>query len=89
MPLVARFELRTGLGYQWNDYRTIAPEIQDERADRILGWFVGLKRPIAHKLSLSAAYRQEDRSSNIDRFDTNSEGFYLQLEWDIFGTPKR
>ena len=27
VPLVAKFELRGGLGYQWNDYKTIAAEI--------------------------------------------------------------
>jgi hypothetical protein len=89
VPIAARFEARGGIGYQWNDYRTIAEEIGAEREDRILGWFVGLRRPIAQKLSLSAAYRREDRSSNIDRFSTEAEGFYLQLEWDIFGNPPR
>jgi hypothetical protein len=89
VPLAARFELRGGAGYQWNDYRTIAEEIGSPREDRILGWFVGLRRPIARKFSLSAAYREEDRSSNIDTFDTNADGFYLQLEWDIFGAPPR
>jgi len=89
VPLVAKFELRGGVGYQWNDYKTIAEEIGSPREDRILGYFVGLRRPIARKLSLSAAYRKEDRSSNIDIFDTDSDGFYLQLEWDIFGTFPR
>jgi hypothetical protein len=89
LPLAARFELRGGVGYQWNDYRTVAEEIGSPREDRILGWFLGLRRPIARKLSLSAAYRDEDRRSNIDRFDTSADGFYLQLEWDIFGTPPR
>jgi hypothetical protein len=47
---------------------------------------VGLRRPIARKLSLSAVYRKEDRNSNIDTFAINADGIYLQLEWDIFGT---
>ncbi len=89
VPLAAKFELRGGVGYQWNDYRTIAEEIGVPREDRILGWFVGLRRPIAGKLSLAGAYRKEDRTSNIDTFDTDSEGFYLQLEWDIFGVTPR
>jgi hypothetical protein len=89
VPLAAKFELRGGLGYQWNDYKTIAEEIGSPREDRILGWFVALRRPIARKLSLSGAYRREDRSSNIDTFATDSEGLYLQLEWDIFGTLPR
>jgi len=89
VPLVARFEARAGLGYQWNDYLTIAQEIGAPREDRILGWFAALRRPIARKLALSAAYRREERRSSLDAFDTDAEGFYLQLEWDIFGTIDR
>jgi hypothetical protein len=89
VPLVARFEARGGVGYQWNDYRTVAEEIGAPREDRILGWFVGLRRPIARKLWLGAAYRKEERSSNIDTFDTDADGFYFQLEWDIFGSARR
>ena len=89
LALPAKFEARGGLGYQTNDYRTIALEIGASREDRILGWFVGLRRPIAHKLALSAAYREEDRNSNINDLDTDANGFYLTLEWDLFGTPPR
>jgi len=89
LALPAKFEARGGLGYQTNDYRTIAPEIGASREDRILGWFVGLRRPIARKLALSAAYRDENRDSNINDLDTDANGFYLTLEWDLFGTPPR
>ena len=89
VPLVAKIELRGGLGYQWNDYKTIDADILMPREDRILGWFVGLRRPVAHNLALAGAYRKEKRNSNNDTFDTNSDGFYLQLEWDIFGTHPR
>ena len=89
VPLVAKLELRGGVGYQWNDYKTIDADILVPREDRILGWFVGLRRPVAHNLALAGAYRKENRSSNNDTFDTDSDGFYLQLEWDIFGTPPR
>ena len=88
-PLVAKVEGRGGLSYQWNDYRTIALEIGAPREDRIFGWFVGLRRPLSRKLALTAAYRSEHRSSNIDAFDTTANGFYVTLEWDIFGTPPR
>ncbi len=89
VPLPARFQLRGGVGYQWNDYRVVASEIGRPREDEILGWYVGLRRPIARSLVLSGAYRSEDRRSNIDEFDTDADGFYLQLEWDIFGAPPR
>jgi hypothetical protein len=89
VPLPARFQLRGGVGYQWNDYRTVASDLGRPRADRILGWYVGLRRPVRHNLFLSAAYRSEDRQSNVDAFDTDADGLYFQLEWDIFGAAPR
>jgi hypothetical protein len=89
VPMPAQFQLRGGLGYQWNDYRTVASEIGAPREDRILGWYVGLRRPVRSNLFLSGVYRSEDRRSNVDEFDTDADGFYLQLEWDIFGAPPR
>ena len=88
-PLPARFQIQGGVGYQWNDYRTVASEIGAPREDRILGWYVGLRRPVRSNLFLSGVYRSEDRRSNVDEFDTDADGFYLQLEWDIFGAPPR
>jgi hypothetical protein len=89
LPLFFAVEARGGLGYQWNDYRTLASAIGAPREDRILGWFAGLRRPIARKLALYGAFRREQRRSNIDTFDTTADGFYVSLEWDIFGTPTR
>ena len=89
VPLPAEIQLRGGVGYQWNDYRTVATEIGSPREDRILGWYVGLRRPVRPNLFLGGAYRSEDRRSNVDRFDTNADGFYLQLEWHMFGAPSR
>ncbi|HYN05038.1 MAG TPA: outer membrane beta-barrel protein [Vicinamibacteria bacterium] len=89
LPLFAQVELQGGVGYQWNDYRTVATEIGSPRQDRILGWYAGLRRPIRQNLFLSGAYRSEDRRSNLDAFDTTADGFYFQLEWDIFGSPSR
>ncbi len=89
VPLFFSVEGRGGLDYQWNDYRTLASEIGVPRADRIFGWFAGLRRPIARKLALYGAYRREQRRSNIDTLETTADGFYFTLEWDIFGTPTR
>jgi hypothetical protein len=89
VPLPARLQLRGGLGYQWNDYRTVASAIGRPREDRIFGWYVGLRRPVRPNLFLSGSYRSEDRRSNLDNFDTNADAFYLQLEWNIFGSPPR
>jgi len=89
LPLPARFQLQGGIGYQWNDYRTAASAIGRPREDGILGWFVGLRRPVLDSLFLSGAYRRENRRSNVDDFDTEANGFYLQLEWSFFGNPPR
>jgi len=89
VPLPLELQLQGGLGYQWNDYRTPDSEIGVPRADRILALYVGLRRPIRRQLFVAATYRREERRSNVDRFDTNTDGFYLQLEWDIFGTAPR
>jgi hypothetical protein len=89
VPLPLELQLQGGLGYQWNDYRTPDSEIGVPREDRILALYVGLRRPIRRQLFVAATYRREERRSNVDRFDTNTDGFYLQLEWDIFGTAPR
>jgi hypothetical protein len=89
LPLPAQFQVRGGLGYQWNDYRTVASEIGRPREDRILGWHVGLRRPLRSDLFVSGAYRSEDRRSNVDAFDTDANGFYFQIEWDPFGGQSR
>jgi hypothetical protein len=89
LPLPWALQLRGGAGYQWNDYRTIAAEIGAPREDRILGWYVGLRRPVQRDLFLSASFRREKRTSNIDTFDSAADGFLLTLEWDIFGNSPR
>jgi hypothetical protein len=89
LPLPLRVEARGAIGYQWNDYRTVASEIGEPREDHILGWYAGLRRPIGHGLALGAAYRSEHRRSNIDTYDTNADGFYFTLEWDFLGAPPR
>jgi hypothetical protein len=89
LPLPAELQLRCGLGYQWNDYRTAASEIGRPREDRLLGWQVGLRRPVRPNLLLSADFRREERRSNVDTFDTDANRFFFQLEWDLFGAPPR
>jgi hypothetical protein len=89
LQLPAQFRLQGGVGYQWNDYRTVAFGIGGPREDRILGWYASLRRPVRQNLFLSGSYRSEDRRSNVNTFDSNADGFYIQLEWDIFGSPSR
>lgn len=89
LPLPLELQLRTGLGYQWNDYRVETPEIGRPRADHIVGWFASLRRPVARRLFLSGTYRSERRSSNVARFDATSDGLVIQLEWSALGSPLR
>ena len=46
VPLPHSSRPQGGLGYQWNDYRDGGEEIGVPREDRILGWYVGLRRPV-------------------------------------------
>ena len=85
LPLPLRLEALCGLGYQWNDYRTVAEGIDGARRDRILAWYVGLRRPFHRGVSVSASFRKRQRRSNLERFIVDSHSFILQLEWDIFG----
>lgn len=85
LPLPLSLELRGGLGWQSSSYRTAAVEIGAPRQDRLLDWSVGLRRPLPGRLAASASYRAERRRSNIGRFDVDSDGFVLQLEWDALG----
>jgi hypothetical protein len=88
-PLPFQVLLDGGLGYQWNDYRTVADGIAGPRADRLLAWYAGLRRPLLRRLYLSGLYRAEDRRSNVDAFDTNTNGFYIQLQWNPLGPSMR
>jgi hypothetical protein len=89
MPLPLELQLDGALGYRWNDYRTIAAGTDAPRADRILDWAVGLRRPIGRRLYLSGMYRAEERRSNLDQFVVDSDGFYIQLEWKPLGPVLR
>jgi Putative beta-barrel porin 2 len=89
LPLTAGLQVQAGLGYQWNAYRVVTEAIGAPRADHILALNVGLRRPIRRQLFVSASYRREERRSNVDGLDTNTDGFFVQAEWDILGKPPR
>jgi hypothetical protein len=89
VPLPLALQLRGGAGYYWNDYKTNDVELGVPREDRILGWYVALRRPIWSHVFLAGSFRREERRSNVDRFDAEASGFVLSLEWDIFGAAPR
>jgi hypothetical protein len=80
--------LDTGVGYVWNDYDVPVPDLGVPREDRILAFYAGLRRSIVRNWWVSAFYRRERRRSNVDEFDTTSDGFLVQVNWGLFG-PKR
>jgi hypothetical protein len=78
-----------GVGYQWNDYRTVSPEIGVPRRDTIFGWSVGLARPLGSFAFVRADYRRDRRQSNLPGFDVTTNGFLLQMGLGLFGTSVR
>jgi hypothetical protein len=77
--------LDTGVAYGWNDYEVPALEIGVPREDRILSLYAGLRRTLGRQWWASVFYRQERRRSNLDLFDTTSDGFLVQVNWGLFG----
>jgi hypothetical protein len=77
-----------GLAYAWSDYKLPSLELGVPREDRVLGLYAGLRRSIARRWWVSAFYRREQRRSNLDDFDTTSDGFLVQVNWGLF-EPRR
>jgi hypothetical protein len=88
-PLPYSLLFDAGLGYRWNRYRTVALELGAPRADDLLDWFVGLRRPVRSWGQARAGYRRERRRSNIDLFDTVTDAFVLQFDLNLFGSARR
>jgi hypothetical protein len=89
VPLPYALSVDSGLGHYWNDYRTPAFEIGEPREDRLLAWFVGVRRQLGRRFFVSGFYRRERRQSNIDDFDNVTDGFILQLDASLFGNARR
>jgi hypothetical protein len=77
------------VGYHVNGYRTLATELGAEREDRILGWSIGVGRPINRWSFFRADYRRDRRSSNLDMFDVQTHALTVQLGVGLFGTAER
>lgn len=84
LPLPLSVSFRGGAGYHWNEYRTVASELDKPREDRIFGWSVGLGRPVTSWSYVRADYRRERRDSNIDRMDSETEAFTVQVGLGLF-----
>jgi hypothetical protein len=89
VPLPWALSVDSGLGHYWNDYRTPSLELNVPREDRLLAWFVGVRRQLGRRLFVSGFYRRERRQSNLDTFDNVTDGFILQLDASLFGNARR
>ena len=77
------------LGYQENVYKTVASAIGVPREDSILGWTLGLSRPVGSFGFLRADYRRDRRRSNLPGYDITTHGFIVQIGVGLFGTSVR
>ena len=71
-------------GYDRNAYRVATAASGAPRRDRILGWSLGLGRPIARWAYLRADYRRERRNSNIALFQTRTSALTIQAAVGVF-----
>jgi hypothetical protein len=71
-----------------NDYRTAASELGLPREDHIRGWSAGLGRPFTRWAYVRSDYRWERRDSNLDRLDTDTHVFSVQLGVGFFGVER-
>jgi len=85
LALPLALSLESGLGHRWNDYRTDALALGRPRNDKVFGWRVGLRRAFGAGTSFAIGYRRERRRSNLDAFDSDTNGLVLQLDFNVFG----
>ncbi|HEY6546777.1 MAG TPA: outer membrane beta-barrel protein, partial [Vicinamibacteria bacterium] len=78
--------VNAGVGYQENQYKTVATSLDEPREDTILGWTLGLSRPLGSFAFVRADYRRDRRRSNLPGFDITTDGFMLQVGLGLFGT---
>jgi hypothetical protein len=86
LPLPLAGTLTAGVAAGWNDYPLDADGLGEPRRDRLLGWSIGLARPLTGRAYLRADYRHDRRRSNIDAFDVDSHAFTVQLGVGLFGS---
>ncbi len=89
-PLPLELSARAGVGAVWNRYSVPARAlVTTPRQDDIVGWTVGLGRPLTRWGFVRADYRRDRRDSNLDEFDTTTWTFVLQLGVGYLGRPER
>jgi hypothetical protein len=74
-----RVALRGALGYRWNDYELLAQDATVPRHDDILGFAVGIGRPLTRWAFLRADYSKQRRDSNLAAFSTTTHSFTAQV----------
>jgi hypothetical protein len=89
VPLPVELWGRGSVTFFRNDYPNDAPSLSVPRRDDILGWTVGLGRPIGWRSWVRADYRRERRESNLPGYDLTTDGFIVQLGTGLFGSGPR
>jgi hypothetical protein len=81
LSVPAPFEawVRGSVSLYRNGYPNDAPGLDTPRRDDIVGWTVGVGRPIGWRAWIRADYRRERRDSNVPGFDVTTDGFVVQL----------
>ena len=89
LPLPFYFSLRGGVGYHRNEYRVVISELGVPRRDRIVAWSAGLGRSFTRWSYLRADYLREERTSNVEAFNVDSDALVLQLGLGSFAGSDR
>jgi hypothetical protein len=76
-PLSVAF--RGGLGYRWNDYQVVTLGSTLPRYDTIVGYSVGIGRPLSRWAFLRVDYSRQRRDSNVAGLSTATHVFSAQI----------
>ena len=82
--LPASLSLQAAVGHHRNKYQTVAEQIGVPRSDVIRGFTVGLGRAVSRHAFVRVDYRWEKRESNLEAFDSRSDGLTLQIGLNAF-----
>jgi hypothetical protein len=79
VPVPLGLWARGSVGYLWNRYPNVVPELGEPRRDDIWAVMVGLGRQLGWRSWVRADYRWEKRDSNLPGYDVTNDGFLIQF----------
>jgi hypothetical protein len=77
LPLNVAFH--GAVGYRWNDYNVPTVGTDVLRADQVLGYSLGLGRPLTRWAFLRVDYQLQHRTSNVPGLSVDTHSFILEL----------